>query len=473
MINQRTTLSKHALYNRSTSTVSSLSTSDTIKGQTQMEFIRFDGGANDRGLHSAFRCFSHKKFPPIENPKLASLISSFSHPRDLKDASPESLADYHKKEFRKKFQGNEQYLRKHLYREGLNKRSLLRLSEDEHAQHYLTTVSITRPTIKYENFQTSCYDNSDVDKSRFRHEVAGDRHEKVLSNEAGKHRIWNPFCSYDISTKPDISSNENNDTISTDSERSKPIMPTPETERVNSEDKTSQSDSDDHDLSESKSKDISIDKDSSHLDEDSDKVTTEISAEETNDEENKRKELDTSSEIFGTKTGEITTGNIKHQASLMSRYYYSAVRPWIHPSASMLSPLSIKEMTSRANTLASLSRYQNLHQLTLPYGIPSSTQSRSRVTQGFTCDFCGKVYCRKYVLKIHMRTHTGFKPLKCKFCDKSFSDPSNMKKHVKLHETENTVHKCKHCGRNFVRYRGLLNHIKSKHTERLNMGMII
>ncbi|EDO38730.1 predicted protein, partial [Nematostella vectensis] len=76
------------------------------------------------------------------------------------------------------------------------------------------------------------------------------------------------------------------------------------------------------------------------------------------------------------------------------------------------------------------------------------------------CDFCGKVYCRKYVLKIHMRTHTGFKPLKCKFCDKSFSDPSNMKKHVKLHETENTVHKCKHCGRSFVRYRGLLNHIK-------------
>ena len=99
---------------------------------------------------------------------------------------------------------------------------------------------------------------------------------------------------------------------------------------------------------------------------------------------------------------------------------------------------------------------------------PNSPQTSSR-NQGFTCEYCGKVYCRKYVLKIHMRTHTGFKPLRCKVCDKSFSDPSNMKKHVKLHEAEDTVHKCRHCGRNFVRYRGLLNHIKSKHSEHMSL----
>ena len=114
------------------------------------------------------------------------------------------------------------------------------------------------------------------------------------------------------------------------------------------------------------------------------------------------------------------------------------------------------------------------HPHLLPYMTPQAvnhlpaTPTRER---GFTCDFCGKVYCRKYVLKIHMRTHTGFKPLHCKVCDKSFSDPSNMKKHVKLHETENTVHKCKYCGRNFVRYRGLLNHIKAKHTSPSEFGL--
>ena len=30
------------------------------------------------------------------------------------------------------------------------------------------------------------------------------------------------------------------------------------------------------------------------------------------------------------------------------------------------------------------------------------------------CPYCGKFYSRKYGLKIHIRTHTGYKPLKCK-----------------------------------------------------------
>jgi len=48
--------------------------------------------------------------------------------------------------------------------------------------------------------------------------------------------------------------------------------------------------------------------------------------------------------------------------------------------------------------------------------------------QGHLCIYCGKVYSRKYGLKIHIRTHTGFKPLKCKFCLRPFGDPSNLNK---------------------------------------------
>lgn len=86
-------------------------------------------------------------------------------------------------------------------------------------------------------------------------------------------------------------------------------------------------------------------------------------------------------------------------------------------------------------------------------------------TKGFRCEKCGKIYCRKYVLKIHMRVHSGEKPLKCDVCGKSFSDPSNMKKHVKLHETDHVTYPCKFCGRNFVRRRGLLNHLHSMHSR--------
>lgn len=32
---------------------------------------------------------------------------------------------------------------------------------------------------------------------------------------------------------------------------------------------------------------------------------------------------------------------------------------------------------------------------------------------GYQCIYCGKLYSRKYGLKIHLRTHTGFRPLKC------------------------------------------------------------
>ncbi|KAH8314892.1 hypothetical protein KR074_007442 [Drosophila pseudoananassae] len=111
--------------------------------------------------------------------------------------------------------------------------------------------------------------------------------------------------------------------------------------------------------------------------------------------------------------------------------------------------------------------------------------------QGHLCIYCGKVYSRKYGLKIHIRTHTGFKPLKCKFCLRPFGDPSNLNKHVRLHlqtqpgssssgggasspvggagsdvdiEGESDAgHQCHICHKSLPRRRDLLRHMETRH----------
>ena len=87
--------------------------------------------------------------------------------------------------------------------------------------------------------------------------------------------------------------------------------------------------------------------------------------------------------------------------------------------------------------------------------------------KGHLCLYCGKFYSRKYGLKIHLRTHTGYKPLKCRICSRPFGDPSNLNKHVRLHAEGDTPYKCDICGKILVRRRDLARHRKSRHSETL------
>ncbi|XP_050719527.1 PR domain zinc finger protein 13-like [Eriocheir sinensis] len=92
-----------------------------------------------------------------------------------------------------------------------------------------------------------------------------------------------------------------------------------------------------------------------------------------------------------------------------------------------------------------------------------SNLGRSR--GGHLCLYCGKVYSRKYGLKIHIRTHTGYKPLKCRVCLRPFGDPSNLNKHVRLHAQGETPYRCDHCGKVLVRRRDLERHVRSRHPQ--------
>ena len=86
------------------------------------------------------------------------------------------------------------------------------------------------------------------------------------------------------------------------------------------------------------------------------------------------------------------------------------------------------------------------------------------------CIYCGKHYSRKYGLKIHLRTHTGYKPLRCRVCERPFGDPSNMNKHERLHVTDTSApYRCQHCGKALVRRRDLERHIQSRHPDEVTV----
>lgn len=98
-----------------------------------------------------------------------------------------------------------------------------------------------------------------------------------------------------------------------------------------------------------------------------------------------------------------------------------------------------------------------------PADVERIASDMGKCGMGYKCIFCGKIYSRKYGLRIHIRTHNGYKPLQCRICARRFGDPSNLNKHVRLHATDDSPYKCGVCGKVLVRRRDLERHINSRH----------
>ncbi|XP_062127771.1 uncharacterized protein LOC133840126 [Drosophila sulfurigaster albostrigata] len=161
---------------------------------------------------------------------------------------------------------------------------------------------------------------------------------------------------------------------------------------------------------------------------------------------------------------------------------FSAFRPMSSlPSLSL--PLASTQATASATLsyLPSISMAAPLagHPMNAAAQIEAIVSNMGASKQGHLCIYCGKVYSRKYGLKIHIRTHTGFKPLKCKFCLRPFGDPSNLNKHVRLHlqtqpsgsgEMDINVDdepepgfQCQLCHKTLARARDLQRHMETRH----------
>ncbi|XP_037811988.1 protein snail [Lucilia sericata] len=157
-----------------------------------------------------------------------------------------------------------------------------------------------------------------------------------------------------------------------------------------------------------------------------------------------------------------------HLATSMSTVMASNLGVPQHHTTS--APLSfLPSISSAALPHMSLLQPSSSNPLNAAAQIEAIVSNMGASKQGHLCIYCGKVYSRKYGLKIHIRTHTGFKPLKCKFCLRPFGDPSNLNKHVRLHlqnsanNSSSEGYQCNLCPKTLGRRRDLQKHMETRH----------
>ncbi|KAJ4429122.1 hypothetical protein ANN_26123 [Periplaneta americana] len=74
------------------------------------------------------------------------------------------------------------------------------------------------------------------------------------------------------------------------------------------------------------------------------------------------------------------------------------------------------------------------------------------------CPFCEKKFDRPWVLKGHLRLHTGERPFECPVCHKSFADRSNLRAHQRTRNHHQWQWYCPMCSKAFSQRRYMERH---------------
>ncbi|VEN39099.1 unnamed protein product [Callosobruchus maculatus] len=84
----------------------------------------------------------------------------------------------------------------------------------------------------------------------------------------------------------------------------------------------------------------------------------------------------------------------------------------------------------------------------------------NEIDMSVICEICGKKLSNKEKLKVHIRTHTGYRPHACHVCPKSFSKKDQLIEHMRTHTGEKP-YVCKICGKGFAQRTPLKTHEKT------------